>query len=60
MQFFEIEEDINIIIYDELYDKKKLDTWVLNKRGINPPFNRYNYSYENTLNMICYMLHLLD
>lgn len=47
-------------IYDELYDKKKLDTWVLNKRGINPPFNRYNYSYENTLNMICYMLHLLD
>lgn len=47
-------------IYDELYDKKKLDTWVLNKRGINPPYNRYNYFYENTLNMICYMLHLLD
>lgn len=47
-------------IYDELYDKKKLDTWVLNKRGINPPYNRYNYSYENTLNMICYMLHLVD
>lgn len=59
MQFFEIEVDI-IIYIDELYDKKKLDTWVLKKRGINPPYNRYNYSYENTLNMICYMLHLLD